>query len=75
MYDETNHNSYGSRLTSVTEVHTRVVYILDNIFHQWLCAIPCVHDYFMQLPNTKAVSGNVSPLLLLILVYTYIGKL
>ena len=37
MCDATNHKSYGSGLTAVTEVHKRIVYILNNIIvFNWL---------------------------------------
>ena len=74
MCDPTNHESYGQGLKAVTDVHNRVVYMLDDIiviFQRWLYNILCARGSLMQPPVTKAVSGNVSPMQLLLIAYKY----
>ena len=60
MSDVTNHNPFGSGLTSVTEVCKCLLYILDNIIiisFRWLNNILCAPGSLMH-PNAKAVNEN-----------------
>ena len=67
MCDPTNHKSYGSGVTAVTEVRKCIVSILDDIivFFYRFFYDTAARGSLMQSPNAKAVSGNVFPLLLL----------
>ena len=63
MCDANNHNSYGSVLTAVIEVHQREVYILDDIiviFYRWLYDILCARGSMIQLSISKSISVNVA---------------
>ena len=64
MCNATNHKSHGSGLPSVNEVHKHIVYILDIYFGKMVIQCTAARGSLMQTPNTKAVSGNVLPMLL-----------
>ena len=77
MYDATNHMSYGSGVTYFNEVRKRMFSILENViafFYFWFYNTAAC-GYIMQPPNTKAVSGHFSPLLMLHITFKKIRTL